>query len=709
MHLPTLRSLLETTAYPLLALMGRLRGLQIARNLPKAELVTLLLAAFSDLTALAALLDRLAPAERAVLYDLVLAGGRLPRYHLARRHGDFRKFRPWRADCPARPWENPASPTERLYLWGLIFWDPDSGDLLIPAKLLSRYPTPPPPKTNAPLPAATSASALLAQHDLAQLLALLAAEPPRLAHGRWLPPLLLREWGTQCARPPARPDAPGELHAPRRRFLHYLAAATGLVAPVGPVLALTPAAWEWLAASPAARLATLWPAFAAPQSPRWAAFRLPGYRLQIAPTLHAALVRELRRAAQPSWALGRAEDVAGRLLARDPAPCTALGQRVWEPEVVLTQAFTALLTGPLTDLGVVVGGPDLRLTAWGAHLLGLCAAPKTPTPLPFTLGPELTFAPPGLELEPLSLVTLATCAERQTTGDYRIMAASWVRVLHQGESAAALLTRLNTVAQRPLNGAEIATLNVWASAVDRMHIRQLTVLEVTDPDILARLQHSQRGRRLLLHTLGRRAVAVDEGKLPLLVRRLTAQEGVPPRVTVPPAVPPANPALGQGGAALLWLAARVYRVLGEVLPLPVHIPTALLEHLAAQADPGALTSAEGAVQCVRAALQNALAGRTAFPMWGQSTLRVADSLAAIEYALAEGQALALDYYTAGRDEVTHRVVEPYRIEHRSTRHGDEVYLVAFCHRAQAERVFRVDRIRALKLVPLPHDPRDRED
>ena len=96
-------------------------------------------------------------------------------------------------------------------------------------------------------------------------------------------------------------------------------------------------------------------------------------------------------------------------------------------------------------------------------------------------------------------------------------------------------------------------------------------------------------------------------------------------------------------------------------------------------------------------------------MWGRSTLRVADSLAAIECALAEGQALALDYYTAGRDEVTHRVVEPYRIERRSTRHGDEVYLVAFCHRAQAERVFRVDRIRALKLVPLPHDPRDQED
>ncbi|MFC1975318.1 WYL domain-containing protein [Chloroflexota bacterium] len=43
----------------------------------------------------------------------------------------------------------------------------------------------------------------------------------------------------------------------------------------------------------------------------------------------------------------------------------------------------------------------------------------------------------------------------------------------------------------------------------------------------------------------------------------------------------------------------------------------------------------------------------------------------------------------------HRQVEPYRLEWRS----DTPYLVGFCHLAQAERVFRVDRIYAVVKVP----------
>jgi len=53
----------------------------------------------------------------------------------------------------------------------------------------------------------------------------------------------------------------------------------------------------------------------------------------------------------------------------------------------------------------------------------------------------------------------------------------------------------------------------------------------------------------------------------------------------------------------------------------------------------------------------------------------------------------MSYYTAGRNELTHRVVEPLRVERR----GKALYLIAFCHRAQAERIFRLDRIRAITL------------
>ena len=68
-------------------------------------------------------------------------------------------------------------------------------------------------------------------------------------------------------------------------------------------------------------------------------------------------------------------------------------------------------------------------------------------------------------------------------------------------------------------------------------------------------------------------------------------------------------------------------------------------------------------------------------------------------------ALEMDYYTAGRDELTHRVVEPYRLEQRGgpsagfgvsaqpNGSGEGVhYLAGFCRRAQAAQVFRIDRI-----------------
>jgi proteasome accessory factor C len=80
-------------------------------------------------------------------------------------------------------------------------------------------------------------------------------------------------------------------------------------------------------------------------------------------------------------------------------------------------------------------------------------------------------------------------------------------------------------------------------------------------------------------------------------------------------------------------------------------------------------------------------------------LPVEESVALIEQALREGYALAMDYYTAGRDVVTHREVEPHRLEQR----GKAMYLIGFCRRVQDERVFRVDRIRSLELVPLPEE------
>ncbi len=713
--MPTLRQLLEVTPYPLLCVIARQRGLKVPRNCPKAELVALTHAELADPERLQATLSTLSPAERAVLHDLHVAGGHLPRYHVARRHGDLRRYRPWRDDAPSRPWENPPSPTERLYFLGLIFWDKTTRDLLIPQDLLPHYPAPQPP-TGAPRPEPQRPpTALVAQHDLAQLLALLDTAPQRLIHGRWLPPRFLTTWGERCLTPPAHPHAGSELQTGRRRTLHYLAEEAGLVAPNAPLplLGPTPAAWIWLTSPPLARFEALGEALTGAADERWRVYCLPGHDLLRHPAalvkaLIGSLRRDLARCDQPTTdlALGPPEQVAERLLARDPELRNDLRGKFLEPDALLSQAVVALLTGALAWLGAVSVGAagELHLTAWGAHWLH----PRAPQPeaapgAPFTLEPDLVFAPPAGFPNLPAVATLTACGERLADGRFRVTRERFVAALQRGHALNTLVARLEAAASRPLSGTERARLTGWAAESDRMVIRRLTVLEVAHPDVLTRLSEKRRGRRHVVRTLSRRAAVVDEGRLSTLVRRLTQQEGVPPRVELPPETPPADPALGRGGAAHLWLAAQVYRALGDLIELPTRLPHHLVQHLAALAEaesgPLTLSAAQAACQRTIEALQDALQGRAAFPVWTETTLPVEESVALIERALTEGCALEMDYYTAGRDVLTHRVVEPHRLEYR----GHVAYLVGFCQWAQEERVFRVDRIRSLELAPLPEE------
>jgi len=69
-------------------------------------------------------------------------------------------------------------------------------------------------------------------------------------------------------------------------------------------------------------------------------------------------------------------------------------------------------------------------------------------------------------------------------------------------------------------------------------------------------------------------------------------------------------------------------------------------------------------------------------------------------ALRSHRQVAIDYYAYGRDELTHRVVDPYRV---STDQG-QWYLSAHCHLADGDRLFRIDRIRAADLLDTTYEP-----
>jgi predicted DNA-binding transcriptional regulator YafY len=79
---------------------------------------------------------------------------------------------------------------------------------------------------------------------------------------------------------------------------------------------------------------------------------------------------------------------------------------------------------------------------------------------------------------------------------------------------------------------------------------------------------------------------------------------------------------------------------------------------------------------------------------------VADHVARIQEALVQRRRLRLRYYAMARDEETRREVDPYHL----TYFEGGLYLVAHCHLRQAERVFAVERVRGVEVLPRRFEP-----
>ncbi len=88
---------------------------------------------------------------------------------------------------------------------------------------------------------------------------------------------------------------------------------------------------------------------------------------------------------------------------------------------------------------------------------------------------------------------------------------------------------------------------------------------------------------------------------------------------------------------------------------------------------------------------------------------LAPAPAEVMSALSEGAAahrqVELDYYSFGRDQWSQRVVDPYAVFSA----GGQWYVSAWCHMVDDERLFRLDRVRAARLldttfVPPPTRP-----
>ena len=77
----------------------------------------------------------------------------------------------------------------------------------------------------------------------------------------------------------------------------------------------------------------------------------------------------------------------------------------------------------------------------------------------------------------------------------------------------------------------------------------------------------------------------------------------------------------------------------------------------------------------------------------------------IRAAAARGERVEIDYWSAGRDELTTRRIDPAVAFYAM----GEWYVSAYCHRAEDERMFRVDRVRALRATGEHFEPTSTDD
>ncbi|MGQ0839016.1 helix-turn-helix transcriptional regulator [Actinokineospora sp.] len=125
--------------------------------------------------------------------------------------------------------------------------------------------------------------------------------------------------------------------------------------------------------------------------------------------------------------------------------------------------------------------------------------------------------------------------------------------------------------------------------------------------------------------------------------------------------------------------------------------TALLVALRALVDTPGVADADAirrAVAKIEAAAGQARPAGMAVGLGVREAAETVKVREAVQSALVAGRALRITYYTASKDEMTERTVDPMRVlivEGRG-------YLEAWCRRAEAVRLFRLDRIDEVEVL-----------
>lgn len=540
--------------------------------------------------------------ERAALAALQAAGGVLALHRFIAAFGPIRPYKPWREDAPDRPWRRPASPAERLWFLGFVqIYKGSQGHprtVRLPTEALDLLPPLPRPRPKRQrLPRSASQPDLL-RIDLATFLGTLLAAPVPPRWHRWLPPWALKTINARLRVRERLLGVRSELHTGRLRLLHYLAEVGGLIRLQNGALLPTASAWEWLALSAGAQWRWLSGALARDlgrRNPIWRIYRFPA----ISSGMWGMLINHLRR------------------LTPDQTytiPSLLAALRPYALDDPTIKAIPAVLRGPLAWAGIVTVAPD-RFAVTAAGLAALCGEDGAPAVEERAVihreADTLWLNLPGVpQTRPWAeLVAWATHRDDRWSVDAQAVA----RAVEQGYAAQDIARVIGDLCGGPLPREIFAQIETWARQAQRLVLRGMTVLTSPDAQLLANLRQDARLRALFAEPLSAHHAAVHPHAIPMLQQALQ-RRGLSLTQQTTPAHSPTGAGDLAPAADYLWLAARTYRDLSAFVDLPIVLPAALLDGLAAHLPEGRTGELQRAAETIRAAMARTIEGYAALPL-----------------------------------------------------------------------------------------------
>jgi hypothetical protein len=559
--------------------------------------------------------------------------------------------------------------------------------------------------------------------DILTLLSLVANNDIHPIGSNYLPPSALKQLNpllTQSDILPLHPirnvkgqwdkhvrTSASERHSPRIRWVHYLADSAHLIARAGLLLKPTPRLTRWLNASPDQRAQILFQS-AFPPHPtqedekRWRAFGLPGKHL---PAPLATLKQLLDVFRQIPTSQTFTNRVLIKLLAmphyddeaQDDQPANVLA--AW---LDLLQSFE-----------IITKDQAHQVTPFGAHLIKHPNAKLysfTPKTKPLHWSPLHETQPPSLvaplDAQPATIFALGEYAihlatlssSRHTRCLFQLDETRIRRALDQDKTIAQICDFLEHATHDALPRVVSDWLYRIGGDYGHIALRSAVLLETDEPALLSKLTHTQTIRQCIRRTLSPRAVVVQPSHVKRLTRYLE-RNNYHPRLELANQRATPKP-FDQATLAHLYISARLVHQLHAFMPGSYSPPYSIIQDLSQQLSAHDRAIADEIIS--EAQNENTRHHRLQSVFVGPATeSALAETkpqntfLPIVETAIEKNTPLEMTYHSPYGEGTTHRLIEPLRVEYRRT----IPYLIAYCHLANGERTFRLERILELAACP----------